>query len=124
MLGWVVGSDVIREGTLAAGESAGLFGWGQTDLAEAGRPLTIAAPIIYPGAWKVAERIKDLKVTDADGEVPLAATDDPPQPGGFPYYRHWKAQRAVKEFADNDKLSSTDEAVGKIRAMRDSGCWQ
>ena len=64
--------------------------------AEAGRPLAITAPIIYPGAWKVAERIKDLKVTDADGEVPLAATDDPAQPGGFPYYRHWKAQRAVK----------------------------
>ena len=35
-----------------------------------------------------------------------------------------RAHRAAKQFTDNDKLSSTDEAVGKIRAMRDSGCWQ
>ncbi|MGC4249880.1 MAG: hypothetical protein QM605_00005, partial [Sphingobium sp.] len=54
-----------------------------------------SAPVVYPGAPGVAERIKNLVVTDAKGEVALAVSEDPAQPGGFPYLRHWKAQRSV-----------------------------
>ena len=43
----------------------------------------------------VADRVQDLTVTDAKGAVPLASVDDPAAPGGFPYFRHWTAQRPV-----------------------------
>jgi len=34
-------------------------------------------------------------VRDASGAVSLKVEDDPVNPGGFPYYRHWRAERAV-----------------------------
>ncbi len=60
-----------------------------------GQPLVLQAPIIYPGAWRVADRIQGMSVVDAQGPVPLEAKDDAPQPGGFPYYRRWTPTRAV-----------------------------
>jgi len=39
--------------------------------------------------------VMDLRVTDRQGRVKLDQQDDPESPGGFPYFRHWKAQRAV-----------------------------
>lgn len=58
-------------------------------------PLVLQAPVVYAALRGVADRVKDLEVRDAQGVVPLSAVDDPPAPGGFPYYRHWKAGRAV-----------------------------
>lgn len=57
--------------------------------------FALTAPVVYPGAPGVADRMKDIVVTDASGVVPLATTDDPAVPGGFPYFRHWKAIRGV-----------------------------
>ncbi len=61
----------------------------------AGKPFVIQAPVVYAGVRGVADRVKELAVSDAAGDVPLAMAEDPPAPGGFPYYRHWTAQRPV-----------------------------
>jgi hypothetical protein len=55
----------------------------------------MVAPVVYPGAPGVADRLVDLVVTDAAGAVPLVVTEDAAVPGGFPYYRHWRASRSV-----------------------------
>ncbi len=60
-----------------------------------GDGLVLSAPVVYAGVRGVADRVQDLVVTDAKGVVPLASVDDPAAPGGFPYFRHWTAQRAV-----------------------------
>jgi hypothetical protein len=57
--------------------------------------LRFDAPVVYPGAPGTADRMKNIVVTDRKGTVPLTVTEDPPVPGGFPYMRHWKADRAV-----------------------------
>ncbi|MEH3158350.1 MAG: hypothetical protein PGN08_05065 [Sphingomonas taxi] len=57
--------------------------------------LALSAPIVYPGSPGVAARMTGITVTDAAGAVPLATRDDAPVPGGFPYFRHWTAGRAV-----------------------------
>ncbi len=57
--------------------------------------FSLTAPVVYAGAWGIADRVKDLVVTDGHGKVALVFEDDPSNPGGFPYFRHWKAQRAV-----------------------------
>jgi hypothetical protein len=59
---------------------------------DAGR-LRLTAPIVYAGARGIADRVRDLKASDVTGELPLAPSDDPETPGGFPYFRHWEAQR-------------------------------
>ena len=58
-------------------------------------PLSITAPIVYAGVPGIADRVEGLQVTDRDGTVPLSQTDDAANPGGFPYFRHWKAERDV-----------------------------
>lgn len=58
-------------------------------------PFGLSAPIVYAGVPGIADRVQDLVVTDAQGNVPLTSSDDPPAPGGFPYFRHWKPGRAV-----------------------------
>lgn len=58
--------------------------------------LSLTAPVVFAGAWGIADRVKDLAVRDRKGRVPLAQEDDPSNPGGFPYFRHWKAQRDVR----------------------------
>ena len=60
-----------------------------------GEGLVLSAPVTYAGVRGVADRVQGLTVTDAKGAVPLASVDDPAAPGGFPYFRHWTAQRAV-----------------------------
>ena len=60
-----------------------------------GSPLSFSAPIVYAAVTGVAERIKDLEVADAAGAVPLEVADDKVVSGGFPYFRHWRAKRAV-----------------------------
>jgi hypothetical protein len=40
--------------------------------------------------------VQELTVTDASGRVPLALQDDPPNPGGFPWFRHWRAERELE----------------------------
>jgi hypothetical protein len=59
------------------------------------RPFTVSAPIVYAGRTGIADRVDGLAVRDARGEVPLAVEDDPVNRGGFPFYRHWRAQREV-----------------------------
>ena len=60
-----------------------------------GTPLSLTAPVVYAALQGVADRVENLRVYDAAGAVPLAVSEDPPIPGGFPYYRHWKAKRPV-----------------------------
>jgi hypothetical protein len=57
--------------------------------------FSIRAPIIYASVTGIAERIQNLEVRDASGIVPLKTQDDPANRGGFPYYRHWRANRPI-----------------------------
>jgi predicted metalloprotease with PDZ domain len=57
--------------------------------------FTLTAPIVYAGAYGIADRVQDLEVSDRRGRVPLAHEDDPVNPGGFPFFRRWQAQRDV-----------------------------
>lgn len=57
--------------------------------------LKLDAPIVYPGAPGTADRMRNITVTDKEGAVPLTISEDPPVPGGFPYFRHWQANRPV-----------------------------
>jgi hypothetical protein len=57
--------------------------------------FSLQAPITYAGRTGIADRVESLVVRDASGTVSLKVEDDPVNPGGFPYYRHWRAERAV-----------------------------
>ena len=57
--------------------------------------FSLRAPITYAGVRGIAERIQQLAVHDSLGEVPLEASDEPADPGGFPNYRHWRTTRPV-----------------------------
>lgn len=57
--------------------------------------FSLRAPITYAGVRGIADRVQRLVVRDAIGDVPLALTDEPADPGGFPNYRHWRATRPV-----------------------------
>lgn len=59
-------------------------------------PFSIAAPVVYANVYGVADRVEDLAVSDSGGAVPLTVEEDEPVPGGFPYFRHWRAERAVE----------------------------
>lgn len=59
------------------------------------RMVTLSAPIVYPGAPGAADRMQNIVVSDVAGPVPMTTRDDPAAPGGFPYFRHWSASRAV-----------------------------
>lgn len=60
-----------------------------------GTPLRLNAPIVYAGVPGIAERMSRIVVRDARGAVELISSDDAPVAGGFPYFRHWTAARAV-----------------------------
>jgi hypothetical protein len=62
---------------------------------DAGKPLDLRSPITYAGRTGIADRVKDLAVRDAQGRVPIKVEDDPADHGGFPFYRHWRAERPV-----------------------------
>src|SRR5262245_28246449 len=57
--------------------------------------LSIRAPIVYASVAGIADSIQDLAVRDAKGVVPLRHDDDPVNPAGFPYFRHWRGERDV-----------------------------
>lgn len=48
----------------------------------------------------IALHTEQLSVRDARGEIALTITDDEPNPGGFPYYRHYRAERALSLMSD------------------------
>jgi hypothetical protein len=58
-------------------------------------PFSVGAAITYASVAGIADRIADLAVRDDSGAVPLTIKNDPVNPGGFPYYRHWVANRTV-----------------------------
>lgn len=57
--------------------------------------FSLSSPIVYAGRTGMADSISDLVVRDAAGPVGLTVENDPADPGGFPFYRHWRADRAV-----------------------------
>ncbi|HSQ28499.1 MAG TPA: hypothetical protein VLN49_01540, partial [Gemmatimonadaceae bacterium] len=59
------------------------------------RALSLRAPVTYAGVRGIADRVQHLTVRDSIGDVPLEASDEPADPGGFPNYRHWRATRPV-----------------------------
>jgi len=65
-------------------------------LAEDAERLSLSAPIVFSGAYGIADRVRDLAVTDTKGRVELEQTDDEANQGGFPYFRHWTARREVE----------------------------
>ena len=58
-------------------------------------PLSFRAPIVYASVPEIANRVQGLTLRDASGPVPFVIIDDPVNPAGFPFYRHWRAERAV-----------------------------
>lgn len=62
-------------------------------LADDAARLSLSAPVVYAGVTGIADRVEHLEARDANGQIPLVHEDDPPAPGGFPYFRHWRAQR-------------------------------
>ncbi|AXE63446.1 hypothetical protein BBF93_03830 [Hyphomonas sp. CACIAM 19H1] len=58
--------------------------------------LKLSAPVVYVNVMGVADRIRDLRVTDGAGPVEFTLEQDDPVPGGFPYFRHWTATRDVE----------------------------
>ncbi|WP_084146118.1 hypothetical protein [Hyphomonas oceanitis] len=56
----------------------------------------LMAPVVYVNVQNIANRVTDLKVTDVEGDVSFTIEDDEPVPGGYPYFRHWTAERPVE----------------------------
>lgn len=57
--------------------------------------FSLTAPVNYAGNPGIADRVEGLVLRDRHGVVPLRVQDDQANPGGFPYFRHWRAERAV-----------------------------
>lgn len=57
--------------------------------------FSVQAPIVYAGRTDMADSVTGIAVRDAEGAVPLTVEDDPDDPSGFPYFRHWRAARPV-----------------------------
>jgi carboxypeptidase C (cathepsin A) len=57
--------------------------------------LSLSTPITYASRTGIADRVDKLVLRDRDGVVPLRIENDPSNPGGFPFYRHWRAERPV-----------------------------
>jgi len=64
-------------------------------LDQTARPFTLRAPIVFTSRRGIADRIDSLLVRDASGAVPLVVQNDPEDPSGYTYYRHWRAERVV-----------------------------
>ncbi|MFN8666853.1 MAG: hypothetical protein U0164_06570 [Gemmatimonadaceae bacterium] len=76
--------QVVIEATIAA-------------IADAARArLCFRAPITYAGRTGIADRVSNLRLRDASGDVAVTIENETSDPGGFPYYRHWCATRAVR----------------------------
>lgn len=61
----------------------------------ADKPFSLTAPIVYAATTGIADRVRDLEVTDSQGALQFTIEDDPAVKGGFPYFRHWRATRDV-----------------------------
>lgn len=57
--------------------------------------LVLKAPIVFVGAYGIADRMSGITVTDQQGDVALDITQDEPGQGGFGQFRYWTAQREV-----------------------------
>jgi hypothetical protein len=57
--------------------------------------FSVKVVIANVGRKGIADRVDNFAMRDAKGEVPIKAEDDEPIPGGYAYYRHWRAQRPV-----------------------------
>ena len=64
-------------------------------LDSAGTRFSVRAPITYAGVRNIADRVDSLTIRDASGALALRVEDDPVNRGGFPFYRHWRTDRAV-----------------------------
>jgi len=60
-----------------------------------GLALVFGVPITYAGVPGIADRVEDLVVTDPSGAVPLRNVDDPTDPSGYPFFRHFILGRPV-----------------------------
>lgn len=58
--------------------------------------LSLRVPIVYAGVSGIADHMDSLIARDGDGPLPLGSTDDPPAPGGYPYFRHYRSTRPTK----------------------------
>ena len=66
-----------------------------TDGISAADNFSLSSPIVYAGRTGMADAVADLAVQDEAGTVGLTVDDDPADPGGFPFFRHWRADRPV-----------------------------
>ncbi|HET6564866.1 MAG TPA: hypothetical protein VFG52_05590 [Xanthomonadales bacterium] len=57
--------------------------------------LVLRAPVVFVGAYGIADRMSDIAVTDSLGSVDLEISEDEPGQGGFGQFRYWTAQREV-----------------------------
>lgn len=57
--------------------------------------FSLRSPIVYAGRTGIADQVDGLKMHDRKGEVSLAILNDPVDAGGFPFYRHWRAERPL-----------------------------
>src|SRR5688572_1875573 len=64
-------------------------------LDRAGSSFSVKAPVTYAGVRNIADRVDSLTIVDGNGPLALRVEDDPADRGGFPYYRHWRADRRV-----------------------------
>jgi hypothetical protein len=60
------------------------------------RPFSLRVGIVHTGRRGIADRVDSLVMRDVSGDVPLTIQDDPVNASGYTYYRHWRAQRAVR----------------------------
>lgn len=64
-------------------------------LDQTSQPLSLRIPISSVGRTGIADRVDDLVVRDAQGEVPLSVANDAANASGYVSYRHWRAIRRV-----------------------------
>lgn len=58
-------------------------------------PFSLRAPITYASVAGIADAMENIELRDQTGAVPLKTQDDAVDPSGYPFYRHWRAQRRV-----------------------------
>lgn len=61
------------------------------------RPLSLRIGIVYVSRGGIADRVDSLVMHDALGDVALEVDNDAEDKSGYTYYRHWRAERAVRQ---------------------------
>lgn len=110
----------------ASGAVAGIEVHSTIDAAleEPAKPFSLAAPVVYANVFGVADRVKQLQIRDAAGEISVTVDEDAPVPGGFPYFRHWRATRVVEfpiEITYRSLVQPAGEPPGPAFGIRPSG---